>query len=141
MSPTETNSPSVTRNSRPSLITSITGPPRPETITGQGPSQVVAVSRSIENPTSTTDMILTPDRNNQIRAIRSAGFDANMQLAIDRNRVQFCMSYHLRGHCNDKRQLYAQGLAQGTHDCRNRTAQQVPRTVCGHTYYKWTNYT
>ena len=46
-------------------------------------------------------MILAPDRKNQIRAIRSAGFDANLQLPIDRNRVQFCMSYHLRGHCND----------------------------------------
>ena len=95
------NSPAVTPNSRPSLPTSITGPLRQGAIANQGPSPSIAVSRSIENPTPTTGMILAPDRNNQIRAIRSAGFDANLQLPIDRSRVQFCMSYHLRGHCND----------------------------------------
>ena len=61
----------------------------------------IVVSRGIKNPTTTTGMILAPDRKNQIRAIRSAGFEANLQLPIDRYRVQFCMSYHLRGHCND----------------------------------------
>ena len=64
-------------------------------------TQLAAVSRSIENLTPTTGMILVPNRKNQIHAIRSAGFDANLQLPIDRNRVQFCMSYHLCGHCND----------------------------------------
>ena len=46
-------------------------------------------------------MILAPNRNNQIRATRSAGFNASLQLHIDQNRVQFCMSYHLCGHCNN----------------------------------------
>ena len=62
---------------------------------------LVAVSKPTKNPKPTTGMILAPNRNNQIRAIRSAGFNASLQLPIDHNRVQFCMSYHLRGHCND----------------------------------------
>ena len=95
------NFPAVTPNSWPTLTTSIVGTLQQGAIAGQGPSPLVAVSRSIENPTTTTGMILAPDRKNQIRAIRSAGFDASLQLPIDRNRVQFCMSYHLRGHCND----------------------------------------
>jgi hypothetical protein len=95
------NSPYVTPSSRPSVPTSIAGPPRQGAIAGQDPSQLTSVSKSIENLTPTTGMIIAPDRKNQIRAIRSAGFDANLQLPIDRNRVQFCMSYHLRGHCND----------------------------------------
>ena len=95
------NSPAVTSTSWPSLPTSITGTLRQGAIAGQGPSLSVAVSRSIENPTTTTGMILAPDRNNQIRAIRSVGLDANLQLLFDRDRVQLCMSYHLRGHCND----------------------------------------
>ena len=36
-----------------------------------------------------------------MRAIHSAGFNASLQLPIDHNRVQFCTSYHLSGHCND----------------------------------------
>ena len=95
------NSPSVTPNSWPSVPTSIAGAPRQGAIAGQDPSQLTVVSKSIENLTPTTGMILAPNRKNQIHAIRSAGFDANLQLPIDRNRVQFCMSYHLRGHCND----------------------------------------
>ena len=94
-------SPSVTQPSRPSLPTSITGPLQHEAIAGQTPSTLVVVSKPIENPRPTTGMILAPNRNNQIRAICSAGFNASLQLPINQNRVQFCMSYHLRGHCND----------------------------------------
>ena len=94
-------SPTVTQPSRPSFPTSITGSLRHEAIAGQAPSTLVAVSKPIENPNPTTSMILAPNRNNQIRAIRSAGFNASLQLPLDQNRVQFCMSYHLRGHCND----------------------------------------
>ena len=133
------NSPSVTPSSQPSVTTSIAGAPRQGAIAGQDPSQLTAVSKSIENLTPTTGMILAPDRKNQIRAIHSAGFDANLQLPIDRNRVLFCMSYHLRGHCNDN--CTRKDLAQSTHDYRNCTAQQIPRTVRGHAFYKWTNYT
>ena len=46
-------------------------------------------------------MILAPNCNNQICAICSAGFNASLQLPINHNRVQFCMSYHLHGHCNN----------------------------------------
>ena len=95
------NSPSVTPNSRPSVPTSIAGAPQQGVIAGQDPSRLTAVSKSIKNLTPTTGMILAPDRKNQLRAICSAGFDANLQLPIDQNRVQFCMSYHLRSHCND----------------------------------------
>ena len=93
-------SPSVTQPSRPSLPTSITGSLQHDAIAGQTPSPLVAVSKPIENPRPTTGMILAPNRNNQIRATRSAGFNASLQLHIDQNRVQFCMSYHLCGHCN-----------------------------------------
>ena len=91
----------VTQPSRPSLPTSIAGSLQHEAIAGQAPSLLVAVSKPIENPNPMTGMILAPNRNNQIRAIRSAGFNASLQLPFDQNRVQFCMSYHLRGHCND----------------------------------------
>ena len=94
------NSSSVTPNKWPSIQTSMVRAPRQGTIVGQRPSQLISVSRSIENTTPTTGMILAPDHNNQICAIRSAGVDANLQLPIDRNRIQFCMSYHLCGHCN-----------------------------------------
>ena len=83
------NSSSVTPSSRPSVPTSIAGPPRQGAIAGQGSTQLVVASRSIENLTPTTGMILAPDRKNQIRAIRSAGFDTNLQLPIDRNRYSF----------------------------------------------------
>ena len=86
----------VTQPSRPSLPTSIAGSLWHDAIVGQEPSPLVAVSTPIENPKPTTDMILAPNRNNQIRAIRSAGLNASLQLPIDQNRVQFCMSYHLR---------------------------------------------
>ena len=128
----------VTPNSRPSLPKSVVGPLRQGAIANQGPSPSVAVSRSIESPTSTTGMILAPDRNNQILAIRSAGLDASLQLPIDRDRVQFCMSYHLRGHCNDSCTRKAWHRALTT--AEGRTAQQVSSAVCGHTYYKCTNY-
>ena len=91
----------VTQPSRPSLPTSITGPLRYEAIAGQTPSTLVVVSKPIENPKPTTGMILAPNRNNQIRAICSAEFNTSLQLPIDQNRVQFCMSYHLHGHCNN----------------------------------------
>ena len=101
------NSPSLTPNCQPSVPTIVVGTPQQGAIAGQGCSQPAAVSRSIKNLTPTTGMILAPDHNNQIRAIRSAGFDANLQLPIDRNRVQFCMSYHLHGHCNNNGTLKA----------------------------------
>ena len=94
-------SPIVTQPSRPSLPTSITGPLQHEAIAGQAPSTLVAVSKPIKNPKPTIGMILAPNRNNQIHAIRSAGFNVSLQLLINHNWVQFCMSYHLRGHCND----------------------------------------
>ena len=91
----------MTINSRPSLQTCTKGAPQKGAIAGQGPSQLIVAGRSIMNPTPTTGMILAIDQNNQIHAICSADFDTNLQLPIDRNRVQFCMSYHLCGHCND----------------------------------------
>ena len=98
--PRETSQ-TVTQPRRPSLPTSITGPLQHEAIAGQAPSPLVAVSKPIENPRPTTGMILAPNHNNQIHAIRSAGINASLQLPINQNQVQFCMSYHLRGHCND----------------------------------------
>ena len=91
----------VTQPSRSSLLTSIAGTLQHGAIASQAPSPLVAVSRSIENPNPTTGMILKPLENNQIHAICSAAFNASLQLSIDNNWVQFCMSYHLRGHCND----------------------------------------
>ena len=83
------NSPSVTPNSQPSVPTSIAGPPRQGAIVGQDPSQLTAVSKSIENLTPTTGMILAPNCNNQKYAICCAGLDTNLQLPIDRNRYSF----------------------------------------------------
>ena len=92
---------SVTQPSRPSLPTSTAGSLEHEAIAGQAPSTLVAVSKPIKNPKPTTGMILAPNCNNQIRAICSAGFNASLKLPIDQNWVQFCMSYHLHGHCNN----------------------------------------
>ena len=47
------------------------------------------------------DTSLAPNRNNQLHAICSAGFNASLQLPIDHGWVLFCMSYHLHGHCNN----------------------------------------
>ena len=94
-------SPTVSQPSRPSLPTSIAGQLQHEAIAGQAPSLLVAVSKPIEKPKPTTGMILAPNCNNLMRAIHSAGFNASLQLPIDHNRVQFCTSYHLSGHCND----------------------------------------
>ena len=91
----------MTQPSRPSLPTSIAGSLQHEAISGQAPPPLVAVGKPIENPKPTTGMILAPNCNNQIRAILSAGFNTSLQLPIDHNWVQFCMSYHLRGRCNN----------------------------------------
>ena len=91
----------MTTNSQPSLPTCTIGASQQGAIAGQGSSWLIAVSRSIENHTPTTSMILASGCKNQIHAICSAGLNTNLQLPIDRNRVQFCMSYHLCGHCNN----------------------------------------
>ena len=93
-------SPPVTPPSRPSLPTSIAGSLQHETIAGQVPSLLVAVSRPFKSPTPTTSMILAPYHNNQIHAICSAGFNTELQLPMDQNWVQFCRSNHLCGQCN-----------------------------------------
>ena len=81
-------SPPVTPPSRPSLPTSIAGSLQHETIAGQVPSLLVAVSRPFKSPTPTTSMILAPYHNNQIHAICSAGFITELQLPMDQNWVQ-----------------------------------------------------
>jgi hypothetical protein len=45
-------------------------------------------------------MILAPNHNNHVCTICSVGF-TSLQLSIDHNHVQFCMSYHFWGHYND----------------------------------------
>lgn len=91
----------MTTSSWPSLPICTIGAPQQEAIAGQGPSWLIVASRSIESPIPTTCMILAPSCNNQIHVICSADFDTNIQLPIDHNQVQFCMGYHLCGHCND----------------------------------------
>ena len=83
----------VTPPSRPSVPSSIAGSLLEQgTIASQAPTPLVAVSRPIKNPKPTTGMILAPNCNNQIHAIRSVGLIASLHLLIDQNRVQFCMT-------------------------------------------------
>ena len=74
------NSVALTPNSQPSISTSIVGTLKQGAITSQGPSELVAFSRSIKNPNPTAGMFLAPNHNNQIHDICSVRFEANLQL-------------------------------------------------------------
>jgi hypothetical protein len=124
---------SVTPTGRPSLPTSIASTLKQRVIASQAPSPLVTFSRAIKDPTPMTGMILAPNCNNQIQAI------------LVQDSIPFC-SYLLTIHKLPslgplKQHFHEQGLAKGAHGCQNCTAHHFFRTVCGHIYHEWTNYT
>jgi hypothetical protein len=68
----------VTPTGRLPLPTIIAGALQQGAIAGQVPYPLVAVSRSIKNPTSTNCMILAPNPNNQICAIHSVALNTSL---------------------------------------------------------------
>ena len=93
----------VTPPCRPSCLAITTGALPHGVIANQAPSLLVDASRYNKNAkytTFTTSMTFTPNHNNQICAICSAGLKTSQLLCMDHIWVQFCMSYCPHDHCN-----------------------------------------